>query len=85
MWLIVVGLLVIVAQVVVSIVAVIKGKAAQDSVSTQGFGQVIVDLLKGLMATIPLGVLGFLLILIGLIVGGQFSIGALFPTPETTP
>jgi hypothetical protein len=78
-WLIVAGLIVIAAQVVVSIIAAVKTKKEKDSPSVRGLGEVLGEILKALATAIPLGVLGFLLILIGLILGGDISIETLFP------
>jgi uncharacterized membrane protein len=78
-WLIIAGLLLIAAQVIVSIVTVVKTKKAKDDSSTAELGDIFSEILKGLVASVPLGVLGFLLILVGAIIGGYLSLDALFP------
>lgn len=78
-WLIVAGLALIAAQVIVSIVTAIKTKKEKDEPSTRGLGDVLGEILKALATSIPLGVLGFLLVLVGLIIGGNLSIDTLFP------
>lgn len=82
-WLIVAGLVVIAAQVVVSIITAVRTKKEKESLAVnglaEGLGDVLADVLKALATAIPLGVLGFLLVLIGLILGGDISIDTLFP------
>lgn len=78
-WLIVVGLVLVAAQVVVSIITAIKTKKEKDQPSTKGLGDVLGEILKALATSIPLGVLGFVFVLVGLILGGNISIETLFP------
>lgn len=79
-WLIIAGLVLIAAQVIVSIVTAVKVKKEKDNPSTEGLGDLLAQVLKGLMTSVPLGVLGFLLILIGAIIGGYLDVSVLFPS-----
>lgn len=84
-WLIVVGLAAIIAQIIVSIVTALKAKKPDDGINAAGLGELLATVIKGLVTTIPLGALGLVLISVGLVVGGQFSIGDLFPAGDPTP
>ena len=78
-WLIVVGLICILAQVVISIITAAQARKAQNEVSTLSLGDFLKEILGKLVAAVPLGVLGFLLVLVGSIMGGHLSVDTLFP------
>ena len=87
--LIVVGLVLIVVQAILLIVTAVKAKKAEDDsksgASTQSIGDILAPLLKALVASVPLGVLGVVLILIGGAIGGFYDPSVWFPAPTPTP
>jgi len=78
-WLIVAGLVVIAVQIGVSLATALKVKKEKEQPSTRGLGDLLSEILKALATSIPLGVLGFLLIIVGAIIGGYLNVDALFP------
>jgi hypothetical protein len=83
-WLIIAGLVLVLAQIVVSLVTALKAKREKDNPSTRGLGDVLAEILKALATAVPLGVLGVVLIIVGAFIGGYIDVGALFPAPAST-
>lgn len=84
-WLIIAGLVLVLVQIVISLVTALKAKKDKDSLAPRGLGDVLSEILKALLTSIPIGVLGVVLIVLGAVIGGYLSIDALFPQPTSTP